>query len=93
MSSQVEFHCPQCSFRVFNRLYPLCEACGARLPDAILYSEEERRSLQAAQAQRDEEEHQNQLRRDRHKRGHSSGGDGLVGSVEGLVDGGESGGD
>ena len=40
--------CPTCGARVFNRRYPKCEFCGAKLPDSIVFTVEERRALQKA---------------------------------------------
>ena len=34
--------CPHCGFRVFNRRYPKCEACGQILPESLVMSTGER---------------------------------------------------
>lgn len=41
--------CPSCGFRVFNRRYFKCESCGARLPATIVYSDDERKTLQVTE--------------------------------------------
>jgi len=35
----IEFRCPACGFRVFNRRYSRCEGCGAGLPAELLLSD------------------------------------------------------
>lgn len=32
------FRCPTCNFAIFNRRLATCEACGASLPDELLFS-------------------------------------------------------
>ena len=44
--------CPACGFRVYNRLYPKCESCGAALPESIVYSAVERHTLLVADEER-----------------------------------------
>lgn len=44
--------CPECGFRIYNRRYPNCESCGARLPEALVYSPVERFMLQLEEEQR-----------------------------------------
>ncbi len=41
--------CPQCGFVVLNRRYPKCESCGAVLPESIVYSAAQRRTLLVAE--------------------------------------------
>jgi len=38
--------CPECGFRIYNRRFPKCEACGAALPESLVYSPVERFELQ-----------------------------------------------
>ena len=42
-----QYLCPACGFRIFNRRYPRCEACGQELPQALLLGPEERKTLDA----------------------------------------------
>ena len=44
--------CPDCGFRVYNRRFPNCEACGATLPESLVYSPVERFELQLAEEER-----------------------------------------
>jgi hypothetical protein len=50
--------CPDCGFRIYNRRFPKCEACGAALPESLVYSPIERFELQL-------EEEERSLERDR----------------------------
>lgn len=51
--------CPACGFRVFNRLYPKCESCGAELPEWLVYSPSERQARLEADKQQDLERARN----------------------------------
>ena len=44
--------CPECGFRIYNRRFPKCEACGAALPETLVYSPAERFALQHAEEER-----------------------------------------
>jgi hypothetical protein len=44
--------CPVCGFEVFNRRYPRCESCGTELPETIVYSPDERLTLQTEDDER-----------------------------------------
>jgi hypothetical protein len=44
--------CPECGFRIYNRRFPNCEACGAALPESIVYSPVERFELQLEEEER-----------------------------------------
>ena len=45
MEHPIPFVCPDCGFRVFNRRYPKCEACGSLLPASVVYTAEQRKDL------------------------------------------------
>ena len=42
-----QYLCLACGFRIFNRRYPRCEACGQDLPQALLLGSAERKALDA----------------------------------------------
>ncbi len=44
--------CPDCGFRIYNRRVPSCEACGAALPESLVYSPVERFELQLEEEER-----------------------------------------
>jgi hypothetical protein len=44
--------CPECGFRIYNRRFPSCEACGAALPESLVYSPVERFELQLLEEER-----------------------------------------
>jgi|GEM_PF-6587569 hypothetical protein len=50
----VDFRCPACGFRVFNRAYPTCEGCSALLPSEFLFSKAEIARRKRAEVQRAE---------------------------------------
>jgi len=61
-----QYLCPDCGFRIFNRRHPRCEACGQTLPQALLFSAEERIALDAEhEKSRRERERLEQARRRR----------------------------
>ncbi|MFH2134865.1 MAG: hypothetical protein ABII81_06750 [Pseudomonadota bacterium] len=43
----MRYRCPACDFPIFNRRVPRCESCGADLPQALLYSEQQIASIDA----------------------------------------------
>jgi len=48
--------CPACGFGVFNRRYPKCESCGAKLPAAMLYTKPELDALRSSEVEQLEHE-------------------------------------
>ncbi|MCE9660566.1 MAG: hypothetical protein K8R60_18725 [Burkholderiales bacterium] len=44
--------CPDCGFRIYNRRFPNCEACGAGLPESLVYSPIERFEFQLEEEER-----------------------------------------
>lgn len=45
-----QFVCPQCDHTVFNRRLSECEKCGASLPEAVRYSEDQLAAIAREQA-------------------------------------------
>jgi hypothetical protein len=58
----VEFRCPACGFRIFNRRVPRCELCGVALPPELLFSREEAAALDA-EHEKSRKEREARLRR------------------------------
>lgn len=36
-----QFVCPACNQTIFNRRHPVCERCGAAIPQELLYTKEQ----------------------------------------------------
>jgi predicted ATP-dependent serine protease len=47
MNSESRFRCPACGFAVYNRRVSKCESCSATLPNELLFTSEELRSIEA----------------------------------------------
>jgi hypothetical protein len=67
-----QYLCPACGFRIFNRRYPRCEACGQDLPQSLLLSPEDRQALDAEHEKSRRERERVELARRRRKSGNVS---------------------
>jgi hypothetical protein len=47
--------CPNCKRKLISRMSPLCNWCGAKVPEVFLYTETERQQIEREEAERREQ--------------------------------------